>query len=309
MARKPKHPAQRAVEQFIVHWAMAGVRVLVRRLPLPTLRRLAHGASRVLGLLVWRRQAMMERNLIAVFGDSLTPGDRARIRWASISNICKTMVELFKLQWMTPEEVLRETVCSTLAPLDEALAEGHGAIIVTAHYGNWEYAGALFTLHGHKLSVIARDANDPLTRDLTNQARESMGMKVYGRWDARMLLKALRNNEVIAILPDQHAKDAPVRGTFLGLPADTATGPATFALRTGAKVLPMFAVRLPDDRIEVQIHPPLEMVETGDREADILTNTQRINDVISAQIRALPDQWLWLHNRWKVPVEGPGGPP
>jgi Kdo2-lipid IVA lauroyltransferase/acyltransferase len=306
MHRRPKSRWRRATEQFFVHWLMAGLSVLLRRWSLPALRRLAVGGARVLGVCVWRRQAMMERNLIAVFGDSLTAADRSRIRWGSIYNIAKTMVETLKLQWMTPDELRAAVSVASTEAIDAALARGRGVIIITAHYGNWEYAGASLALLGYPVNVIARDANDPLTRDLTNHARESMGVRVFGRWDARPLLKALKSNEVVAILPDQHAKDAPVRGTFLGLPADTATGPATFAMRTGATIIPGFAVRGPDDHIEMQVHPPLELVDTGDRDADVATNTQLINDVISAQIRALPDQWLWLHNRWKVPTEGAG---
>lgn len=300
MQRKPKSPKRRAIEQFFIHIAVALLVIPLKYGSLRSARRLAVCLAHVIATFTWHRQRLMEQNLIAVFGDKLTAKERKRIRRDCTINICKTMVELMKLQWMSAEELISMVNLSGMEHIDNALAKKKGVIMVTAHYGNWEWGGAYVAAMGYPTSVIARDANDPLTRELVNKARESKGIRVYGRADVRELLRALKNNEVIAILPDQHAKDAPVRVKFLGRVADTASGPATLAMRTGAAVVPAFVAREPGDNLVGEILPPIVMQDTGDREADIIANVQRINDVLGDQIRKRPDQWLWLHDRWKA---------
>ena len=300
MQRKPKNPTIRAIEQFFIHIVVALLVIPLKYGSLHSIRRLAVCLAHIIATFTWRRQRMMEQNLIAVFGDELTAKERKRIRRNCTINVSKTMLELMKLQWMSAEELLSLVELNGVEHIDNALAKGNGVIMVTAHYGNWEWGGACAAAMGYPTSVIARDANDPLTRELVNKARESKGIRVFGRSDVRELLRALKNNEMVAILPDQHAKDAPVRVKFLGRVADTASGPATLAMRTGAAVIPAFVTREPGDHLVAEILPPVEMQDTGNREADILENVQRINDVLGDQIRKHPDQWLWLHDRWKA---------
>lgn len=303
MPRKQKNPRRRAAEQFLIHWTLAVLVIPIRVLPLRAARRLAEVFAWMIGMASYRRRRMADRNLQAVFGDQLTPKQRREIVRNSVTNVAKTMMELIKLQWMGDDELKREASVEGLEHLDAALSRGNGVIIITAHFGNWEYAGAVLSVLGYPINGIARDANDPLTRDLINDARRSKGIRIFGRWDARHLLRALRNSECVAILPDQHAAEAAVRVTFLGRPADTATGPVTFALRTGAPIVPIFGYRQPDDHIRCKILPALELVKTGDRDADVIANVQLINDVIGDQIRDHPEQWLWFHNRWKAAAQ------
>lgn len=299
MPRKPKHPTRRALEQYFVRRLSAFGAFVCRWLSLRSVRRIATVLAWVIGIASPRRQRMMERNLRLVFGEALTWRQRQRIRKLSVINIAKTMAETIKLQWMTDAEVEQEVTVQGLEHLDQVLAQGRGAILITAHYGNWEYAGAILGIRGYPINVIARDAADTLTRDLINTARRSKRVKVFGRESVRELLRALQRNECVAILPDQHAKEGAVRVHFLGRPADTATGPAVFSQRTGAPVLPVFCRREPGDHMQLEVFPPLQLVNSGNREADVVANTQIINDALGEQIRAHPEQWLWLHDRWK----------
>lgn len=298
--RRGKSPLRRAVEQFCVHWVVALLAVLVRCLPLRALRRLATVVAWVVGLCSVRRQRMMERNLQAVFGKRLSSSQRRRIRWQSMVNICKTMAELLKLPQLSEADLRREVSIEGLEHLDAALAQGRGAILVTAHFGNWEYAGAYLSTLGYPVSVVARDANDPLVRDLINKARFSKGVRVLQRSDVSQMMRALKANECVAILPDQHAARGAVRVRFLGLPADSPAGPALLALRTGAPIVPSFAYRQSDDHISCKALPALPIRDTGNRAADVLAITQQINDVIGEAIWKNPEQWLWLHNRWRT---------
>lgn len=270
----------------------------VRRRSLASLRRTAERLAGLLWFLRVRRRLMI-RNLRRVFPQA-TEREIHRIARLSVVNICKTMAELVKMRWMTEEEIKALMTLEGREYLDAAMAKGKGVLVITAHFGNWELSGGLLSLLGYPMNVIARDASQDYTRDLVNEARRSKGVKIFGRWDARELLRALKNGECVAILPDQHAAEAAVRVTFLGRPADTATGPIVFARRTGAAIVPVFSYRLPDDHFLLRVYPEFVPVDTGDREADLITNVQRLNDLIGEQILQHPEQWLWLHNRWKA---------
>jgi KDO2-lipid IV(A) lauroyltransferase len=293
-----KHPLRHKAEQFLLRLVLPLILRSVRRRSLASLRRTAERIA----ALIWHlgvRRRLMERNLRRALPDASDEEIR-RIARLSVVNICKTMAELVKMRWMTGDEVKELITLEGREHLDAALAKGKGVLLITAHYGNWELCGGLLAVLGYPMNVIARDASQDYTRDLVNDARRSKGVKVFGRWDARELLRALKNGECVAILPDQHAAEAAVRVTFLGRPADTATGPITFARRTGAAIVPGFTERLPDDHFVVRLLPEFTPVDTGDRDADLLTNVQRLNDVIGEHILQHPEQWLWLHNRWKA---------
>lgn len=303
MRRRQKGRLRRALERFVIHLLLAVLMVPVRLLPLRGVRMMARLLAWGIVLVFRRRQRLVDYNLRAVFGDDMTPRRRREVRIESVVNIAKTMGELLKLRWMSEEQVREAISIEGAEHLDAALARGKGVILVTAHFGNWEYAGALLALLGYPINVIARDAAAPFAADLINEARRSKGVQVFGRDDVRELLRALHRNECVAILPDQHAKDAPVRVRFLGRTADSATGTAVFALRTGAAVVPLFTYRRLDDHIVLRVFPAVEPTRTGDREADVVATTQRINDIIGEQIRAHPEQWLWLHDRWKAEAD------
>jgi KDO2-lipid IV(A) lauroyltransferase len=210
------------------------------------------------------------------------------------------MLELLKLPYLTAQQIHDLVHARGLEHLQEAQARGQGVILVTAHYGNWELMAAMLADRGLPITVIARDSQEPFTASLINRARASHGIVVLERDDARAMLRALRANCVLGILPDQHAADNAIIVDFLGRPAATAVGVATLAARTGAPVVPSFCRRRPDGTFEALFYPPLPLVQSGDREADVRTNTILVNQALEEQIRAHPEQWLWLHRRWKV---------
>jgi KDO2-lipid IV(A) lauroyltransferase len=277
---------------------------LVRRLSLGAARRLADGAAWLVMGLFRARQRLAEANITASFPE-LSAAEVRRVRQESVRNICRTMVELLKLPSLSPEDVRALTDTSRLTALRTALDQGTGVIVLCAHFGNWEWLGAILAQERVPIHVIARDAPHSLTARLINEARASHGMRVIGREDLRGMLGALRAGEMLGILPDQHALDGGLLVEFLGRPAWTFSGPALIAMRTGARVVPTFCPRLPDGTFRVEVLPEVEMVATGDREADTLTNTRRVTAAIEQIIRMYPGQWLWMHDRWKRSPVGP----
>ena len=273
---------------------------LVWLLPLSWLRRLATGIAYMVCVLVPSRLGLAEENLRQVFRDRFDVGQRRHIARQATVNICKTMIELLKMRYLSPQQIAEVVSLRGEEHLWTALESGKGLILLTAHFGNWEIGGARLVAAGFPVVVIARDASETFAASLMNEARERQGMEVLRRGDLREILRALRNNKCLAILPDQHAARGGIVVDFLGRPAATAVGTATLALRTDCAVLPLFGPRRADDTIDGYILPPVELIRTDDRERDIEANTQLFNDIIGEQIRKYPEQWLWLHNRWKV---------
>jgi len=122
---------------------------------------------------------------------------------------------------------------------------------------------------------------------------------VLQRDAVRDTLRSLRRNEVVGILPDHNISQGGLLVDFFGRPATTAPGPARYALRTGAPIVPVFSVREADGTLKAIFEPPLTLVRTGDRAHDTLVNTQRITNVVERAIARHPEQWMWIHRRWK----------
>jgi KDO2-lipid IV(A) lauroyltransferase len=182
--------------------------------------------------------------------------------------------------------------------VDEALAQGKGILAITAHFGNWERMAEAFAARGYKISVVARDTNEERTTKIVNDVRKGRGIEVFSRGKAaRELLRRLRSNQVVGILTDQNTREILV--PFFGIPAGTNEGPAVIHLLTGTPLFTAFAVELPDGGYRVNAERLVLPPPTGDREADVLAIMTRVNQKIEEAVRAHPEQWLWMHDRWR----------
>jgi len=214
----------------------------------------------------------------------------------------KGLVDVLRGPSLTREELHRIVKAEGMEYTEEARRAGKGTIVITAHFGNWEMLGRYLAAEGIPLTVVAREPEDPAFAAWVHQMREGAGMSVaYRGRSVRELLSLLKANKAVGLLPDQNSGD--VFTPFFGLPAGTATGPAALALHTGATLIPSYCVRLPDDTYRLLLLPPISTHATGDKNADILRITTEVNCVLESVIRQYPDQWLWLHNRWKSAFE------
>ena len=295
----PRHSWRKRVERGLGRAVAATTVAWARALPLPGLRALADAAAWLLRRLAPSRQRVAVANLRGVFGDQYTDREYRRLAAAATRNLCRTMAELFKQPYLSRSQLERLVQVEGLEHLRAALAGGRGAILLSAHFGNWEILGPRLVAAGLPTSVVARDAPDAGTARLINQCRERCGLQVVSRRNVRGMLEALRAGRLLLLLPDQHQRGASVVVDFLGRPAATATGPATLARRTGAPVVPGFCRRLADGSFRVTLQPALELIRTGDRAADARANTAHYNQVLGDEIRRHPEQWLWLHRRFK----------
>jgi KDO2-lipid IV(A) lauroyltransferase len=184
-----------------------------------------------------------------------------------------------------------------------ARAEGKGVLVVTGHLGMWELSSFHHSLMGYPMSMVIRRLDNLRVDRLVNGIRCLHGNTVLHKDDfARGLLAAMRKGKTVGILMDTNM--TPPQGVFVdffGQAACTASGLARVALRTDAAVLPGFLVwSAAEKRYVLEFGERIELERTGDDEADIVANTQRFTAAIERYIRAYPEQWLWVHRRWKT---------
>ena len=254
----------------------------------------------------YRRVAL--KNLALVYGGTLDEQTRRRMAYQVFRNFGETATEFVKLPQMSLAQVDALVTVDGEENLKAAMNEGRGVLLITGHFGNWEFLARWLNLHGYPLNVVARKADDPTADKLLTDTRTEGGAQVYNRGNsARAVMGCLRKKEIVALLPDQNAADVFV--PFLGVRTGTVDGPAIIHNRTHAPLLFSWCIRMPDDRFHITFEPPVMIEPTGERAYDIETVTACINARLEAQIRLHPTQWLWLHNRWKATPEVFGNPP
>jgi len=179
--------------------------------------------------------------------------------------------------------------------------DGHGVLLLGAHLGNWEFNPPSHLMRVEAASVVFKKTKNPFVERYVDSIRKSSGLKtIPHRNSIREIMAALKRGEGVGILLDQHTgeKEAVVVD-FFGRPAATNYGLALISIKTGAPVVPMFVVR-EKERFRAIYEEPVRPHKTGDMEKDIREATVRFNDIIEKYVRKYPDQWFWVHRRWKV---------
>lgn len=186
------------------------------------------------------------------------------------------------------------------AHLDAAFAKGRGIVIVAAHFGNWELMAGHASLKGYPCSVVARKIYFDKYNQLLTSMRRRMNLEtIYRTENPRRMLEALRQNRMVGFVVDQAIVGVEaVQTRFFGHPAWTPVAPVRFAQVSGAPLIPAFIVR-EGLRHRIIVEPPIALVRSGDRRADLLANTQAWVDVQERFIRRYPHLWVWNHRRWK----------
>jgi KDO2-lipid IV(A) lauroyltransferase len=200
----------------------------------------------------------------------------------------------------TNEELLANMEVEGQEYIALAEAAGKGIIACTAHLGNFERFGHWCTATGRPITVVARDANQGEMQARVARVRESSKVEFLSRGDsARAILSRLRKNGLVGLLPDQNTDESFV--PFFGKPCGTVLGPAVLGVRTGAVLLPAFCVRTGVGRYRVIVRAP---ISTEGREKDPAAIMADFNRVLESVIRDYPDQYLWMHDRWKSARRG-----
>ena len=278
-------------------------------LPRPLSRAFAIAIAQVVYLFHFRLRQVGMRNLKMVFPEK-TVAERKRILRGEFTSLGRQLAELCQFPRYTPENVDQVVVYDGLENYERAYARGKGVLFLTAHFGGWELSAFAHSLHGHWVNIVMRPMDNQYLDRMLQSYRTMHGNKVVPKDDfVRGLLAAMKAGETVGILMDTNM--TPPQGVFVeffGIKACTASGLARIALRTDAAVVPGFTIW--DESLgkyRLRFDPALELIRRGNLEADIVANTQMFTKVIEDYVRKYPEQWLWVHRRWKTRPEGEPG--
>lgn len=223
----------------------------------------------------------------------LSEAERMALARRTYEHFGRLAADFLRSRLRTNEQVIASTTVEGAHYVEEARDLGRGVIGLTAHFGNWERYARFGTAMGWGITVVARDADDEGFQKKLLEFRNTTGIEVLSRGNAaRSILGALKKQRLVGILPDQNSEECFV--PFFGHPCGTTLGPAVIHKRSGAPMVPTYCVRTGIGQYHAIIKPPIE-VPSGEPE-DIAAE---MNRVLESVIREYPDQYLWLHDRWR----------
>ena len=273
-------------------------------------RRLARGfAASVTSLLFYLQPKLRktaEFNLRLAFPD-WSDAQRKDATRKMVRSLGWMAAEFARFPRLTKENIEKVVILEGHENFLEGQRRGKGVLYLTGHIGAWELSSFAHALYGYPLHYMARPLDNQRLDALVNKYRSASGNEpIFKNESARVMLKILKNSGTVGILADQNTMlEEGVFVDFFGKSACTTTGLARVALHTGAAVVPGYAYW--DESIQkyrLRFEPPVELIRTGDPERDVFENTQRFTKVIEEIIRKHPDQWVWIHQRWKNRPKG-----
>jgi Kdo2-lipid IVA lauroyltransferase/acyltransferase len=250
-----------------------------------------------------------ERNLQLAFPDK-TAEERLHLVRSCFLSLGRILGVFSQFSSRSAESIRRLFDIEGLNYLEAAKAQGNGVILFTGHLGAWELTAFALSLVGHPLSFLVRRIDNPLVEELVDKTRIRFGNLTLDKLSAaRSMVKTLRSGESLGLLLDLNTlDDEAIFVDFFGIPASTNFMVAKLALRTNSPIVPIFA---PWDeskqKFVVQLAPPIPVERTGEEESDVRNLTTRLSREIENQIRRYPEQWLWIHKRWKTRPPGEPG--
>ncbi|MBP2627239.1 MAG: lipid biosynthesis acyltransferase [Firmicutes bacterium] len=214
----------------------------------------------------------------------------------------KTFLEILYTPALTSEKIQDYVTIENRHYLESAMQNGQGVVLLTAHFGNWEWLGAALALEKFPIaSVGKRQPNDQHTRIL-NEYRELAGIEMFTRGTSEIInaAKAIKQGRILGLVADQDAGPKGLFVEFFGKMSSTPMGPTIFAKKFKAPVVPVFIVRKPEGGHRMICHEPLYYEDTGKEDEDIYRLTMEMTNMIEKIIRQYPDEWLWFQKRWNT---------
>lgn len=291
----------------VEYWLARVLLAFFAALPLSTAMRLGMAFAR-LGRLFPRLHQTAERNLQLALPE-ISESERRRLALGCFENLGRLLAVFSHFRDADSTSLERIIEYRGLEHLQAAMAHGRGVILFTGHVGGWELTSFGLSMSGHPLSFLVRRIDNPKIEELVDRARTYRGNRsIDKRFAAREMLQILRTGGTLGILVDLNTLDREaIFVDFFGIAAATTFMVAKLALRTGADVLPVFA---PWDKTKqkflLSIGPALSLEPSGEESEDVRRMTQAFTSVVEDYVRRYPDQWLWIHRRWKT--RPPGDP-
>lgn len=269
-------------------------------------RRIGCAAGRLLGgtfyVLSPRHRRMAMDNLKRALGREFSEQDLRRIAIATFSHMGQLITDSAYFSRVLRMPTERIAVYEGIEHLQDAAADGHGILVFSGHFGHWELIALLQHRLGYPMAMVASKLSNPLFNRLLIDLREQCGNRVIPKQNAaRPILRTLRDGQAVAILIDQNVRgDGGIFVDFFGIPASTTPALATLSFKSGAPIVPVFSYPLPDGRLLIRYCKPIRPVRDSTLTEDIHALTTRCTKLLEGEIRARPELWLWMHNRWRT---------
>ena len=247
----------------------------------------------------WPHRRIAERNLAAAF-PGRSRAERRRIVRRAFGHFGRLLFAVLKFATLSPDQMRARVEFEGAERTDQAYARGKGVMFATGHFGFWELQGIAHALRFKPIGVLARALDNPYLHRLLEDIRQRTGNTVlYRQGTIRRVMRMLEAGQGVAVPIDQHiqARDA-IYVDFFERPAATTAAVAALALRTGALVVPVFALPIGGGRYRMIYEHPVEPPH-GDSDDAIREFTQRCTDVLEMYVRRHPELWLWMHRRWR----------
>ena len=275
-------------------------------LPRPLARAIGIAIAQTVYLLHVRLRRVGMRNLAMAVPEK-SQRERRRILRGEFTSLGRQLAEVCLFPRYTRENVSQVVVYEGFENYERAYNRGKGVLFLTAHLGGWELSAFTHSLHGHPLHIVTRPLDNQRLDRFIRHYRTMHGNTTVDKDEfVRGLLSATKAGETVGILMDTNM--TPPQGVFVpffGISACTASGLARIALRTDAAVVPGFTIWDPAlGKYRLRFDPAVNLIRTGNVEEDVVANTARFTKVIEDYVRRYPEQWLWVHRRWKTRPEG-----
>jgi Kdo2-lipid IVA lauroyltransferase/acyltransferase len=297
-----KRKAKKRVKYFLLYWFVRFLLVVANMMPRLWWLAFCGGLGKVAFALAGRYRELTITHLGLVFAGKMPTRKIYQLARQSFIMLGKNAGDIFRsIKLRTLPELEKFLVTTGLEHYEQAHAQGKGVIFLTCHLGAFDLQVTNMALRGLQPNIIGTTLKDPRLNKLLVNYRGAYGAIAIERGkETFRLIKALKSGGAIAILIDQDTKVKSVFVNFFGMPASTPVGAAVLALKTGAAVVPTTIYLGADNKQHMEIFPALEITRTENEEQDIIDNTQRFTHFIEAQIRKHPEQWVWMHERWKT---------
>lgn len=269
---------------------------LTARLPLALARSLGRFAGSAAYYLVPRVRHVTHQNLSNAYRETLAPSDLRRIARGAAQNVGIVAAEFTRIPKLGPDTVDDYVQFVGL----EHLKKGRGAFLVGAHLGNWEWMAPALTAKGLSVAEVVRPLDDPRLNRFVDATRSAQGVRTIDKeGSGNEIMRLLKEGWVVGVLADQSPREAAVPVTFFGRTCWATVAPAMVATRAKAPIHIVTMARNERGSYTMTLSPPIELSRTGNLREDLVRITQRCQDHIEAEVRNHPEQWLWLHRRWK----------
>lgn len=278
------------------------VQPVLLRLPRKMVLALGRAAGSVAFSILTKERKRTLQHLSWAFGHEKRPAEIRELGRRVFLHFGEVAMEVARFPKLTPQELNRWVETGEgVARLRQALTGGKGVIILTAHFGNWELMGAFLRFTGFPGTVVGRKLYYDKFNEMIVGLREKVTLRtIYQEDSPREFLKVLKENEMLGVLADQDVdRYEGIFVPFFGRPAYTLTSPVKLALASGAPLVPTFLVR-EGGRYRLIVEEPIHVEMKGSREETFREYTERWSRILEERIRQYPDQWVWMHRRWKT---------